>query len=570
MIVMPGAVPAEAIESSQRSHARGAPFDRRLLRWSRATRPYLAITVAIGTLTALLVLAQAWLIATIVSGAAVDGGTLASLAMPVWLLLAVVIGRAVLAWCSEWSANRSSARVKSDLRVALASRSVDLGADGLPLADAGDVVTLTTQGIDALDGYFSRYLPQLVLAVVVPAAVIIAMATQDWVAAAIVTLTLPLIPVFMAVIGMSAQRSTDQQLRALQKLASRFLDTIAGLSTLKIFGRARDEEANVRAADDAYRRTTMATLRLAFLSSLVLEFIASIAVALVAVAVGLRLLHGHLDFHTALFVLVVAPEAYLPLRRVGASFHASAPGLSAAADAFEVLDRPRRARVGGVAVSAAGCGPIDVGAVSVWYPGRSEPALRTVSLVIEPGEVLALTGPSGCGKSTLLAVLLGLVRPTTGTVRVGGVDLEAVDLELWRESIGWVPQRPHLFAVSVAENVRLARPGASDADVLAALDAAGLREVVDRLPHGAETVLGERGAGLSAGQRQRVALARAFVRDAPLVLLDEPTANLDGVTEAAVLDAIDRLVAGRTVVIAAHRPRLVAFADRRVALDRAR
>jgi ATP-binding cassette, subfamily C, bacterial CydCD len=291
-----------------------------------------------------------------------------------------------------------------------------------------------------------------------------------------------------------------------------------------------------------------------------LELLATVSVALVAVAVGLRLLGGDMSFRAALFVLVLAPEAYLPLRALGANYHASADGLQAAQDIFALLDQPGATPTGGT-VRAAGTA-IHISGLQVTYPGRRLPALDGAELLVLPGETVAVTGPSGCGKSTLLSVILGLRVPDGGSVRLGGVDLADLDLEDWRGHIGWVPQRPHLFARSVADNVRLGRSSASDAAVAAALQDAGLADVVRRLPRGPDTVLGHGGAGLSAGERQRLALARAFVRDAPVLLLDEPTAGLDGETEADVLAAVGRLVTGRTAVIVAHRPALAALADR--------
>jgi ABC-type transport system involved in cytochrome bd biosynthesis fused ATPase/permease subunit len=271
---------------------------------------------------------------------------------------------------------------------------------------------------------------------------------------------------------------------------------------------------------------------------------------------------GHLGLRTALMVLVLAPEAYLPLRQLGANYHASSEGVAAAEQIFAVLEMPlpapgHRHQVPDPAVSS-----IEIERLCVQYPGRARPALDGVSLTIAPGEVLAITGPSGCGKSTLLGVMLGFVSPHTGSVRVGGVDLGELDGDAWRAQVSWMPQRPHLFAASIADNIRLGRPDATSAEVASAVAAAGLREVVARAPSGLETMLGDDGAGLSVGERQRVALARACLRDAPLLLLDEPTANLDGRTEDEVLAALRRLLAGRTVVLVAHRPALVSLADR--------
>jgi thiol reductant ABC exporter CydD subunit len=543
---------------------RGGPLDPRLLRYARTTRRFLVLAVAVGGVTALLLIAQAWLIAHVVAGAFLDHRSLSSLRGALLELLAVIAGRSVLAWGAERAAHRASAEAKSELRRATTEHVAGLGPAGLEESDAGRLTTLMTTGIDALDGYFARYLPQLFLAVIVPVAVIAVVAGADWVSAVLIAVSLPLIPLFMALVGATTRDRTVARMRSLQKLAGHFLDVVAGLPTLKVFGRAKAQARSIADVTNRYRATTLATLRLTFLSSLILELLATVSVALVAVAVGLRLLDGDMSFRDALFVLVLAPEAYLPLRALGANYHASADGMQAAQDVFALLEQSGPTPAGGTTKAADVS--IRISGVKMTYSGRRVPALDRAELVVDPGETVAVTGPSGCGKSTLLAVVLGLRLPDAGMVSLGGVNLADLDLDDWRRQIGWVPQRPHLFARSVADNVRLGRPDASDADVAAALEAAGLNEVVRRLPRGADTRLGEGGAGLSAGESQRVSLARAFVRDAPLLVLDEPTASLDGQTEAEVLEAVRRLVGGRTALIVAHRPALAALADRVVEL----
>ncbi|ATZ25614.1 ATP-binding/permease protein CydD [Streptomyces lavendulae subsp. lavendulae] len=537
------------------------PIDPRLLRYARSTRLFLGAVVALGLAGAGLVVGQAMLIAEIVVGAFEEGLDGGALRTPLLLLAAVALGRGLVAWLTELAAHRASAAVKSELRGRLLERAADLGPGRLDGHRTGSLVALATRGVDALDDYFSRYLPQLGLAVVVPVAVLARIVTEDWVSAAIIVVTLPLIPLFMILIGMATQNRMDRQWRLLSRLSGHFLDVVSGLPTLKVFGRAKAQAESIRSITDDYRRATMRTLRIAFLSSFALELLATLSVALVAVTIGMRLVHGELDLYTGLVILVLAPEAYLPLRQVGAQYHAAAEGLAAAEQIFEVLETPAPAPGGGAPVPADGL-RIEFDAVEVRYEGRSASSPGPVSFTVAPGECVALTGPSGAGKSTLLHVLLGFVTPTGGRVRIGDADLDGLSLEQWRERVAWVPQRPHLFAGTIAENVRLARPGASDEAVEAALRDAGAWEFVSALPGGTRTPLGEGGVGLSAGQRQRLALARAFLADRPVLLLDEPTAALDGGTEAAVVEAVRRLAVGRTVLLVVHRPALLAVADR--------
>ncbi|MDQ1037430.1 ATP-binding cassette subfamily C protein CydCD [Streptomyces sp. V3I8] len=539
------------------------PIDPRLLRYARATRFFLMTVVGLGVVGAGLVIAQAMLIAEVVVGAFQRGLTTGELRTPLLLLASVAIGRALVSWLTELAAHRASAAVKSELRGRLLERAGELGPGWLNGQRTGSLIALATRGVDALDDYFSRYLPQLGLAVVVPVAVLARIVTEDWVSAAIIVGTLPLIPVFMMLIGWVTQSQTDRQWHLLSRLSGHFLDVVAGLPTLKVFGRAKAQAESIRRITGEYRQATMRTLRIAFISSFALELLATLSVALVAVTIGMRLVHGEMELYDGLVVLILAPEAYLPLRQVGTQYHAAAEGLSAAEEIFSVLETPVRAPGTGAVPSS---GELRFEGVTVRYPGRSADAVTDVSFAVRPGETVALVGPSGVGKTTLLNVLLGFVEPTAGRVGAGGVDLAEADIEEWRAQVAWVPQRPHLFAGSVAENVRLARPGADDAAVREALADAGALEFVDALPDGPDTVLGEDGAGLSAGQRQRLALARAFLADRPVLLLDEPTAALDGATEAQVVEAVRRLAVGRTVLLVVHRPALLAVADRVVRL----
>ncbi|MEU3499665.1 thiol reductant ABC exporter subunit CydD, partial [Streptomyces hundungensis] len=410
------------------------PIDARLLRYARATRFFLAAVVALGLVGAGLIIAQAMLIAEVVVGAFKDGHDAAGLRTSLLLLAAVAVGRGLVSWLTELAANKASAAVKSELRGRLLERAARLGPQWLSSQRTGSLVALATRGVDALDDYFARYLPQLGLAVVVPVAVLARIVTEDWVSAATIVVTLPLIPLFMALIGWATQSQMDRQWRLLSRLSGHFLDVVAGLPTLKVFGRAKAQAESIKAITSDYRRVTLKTLRIAFISSFALELLATISVALVAVGVGMRLVHGDLDLYTGLVILVLAPEAYLPLRQVGAQYHAAAEGLSAAEEIFEVLQTPLPQ--GGTGPVPAGPVRLELDRVTVRHPGRTEPSLADASLVVEPGETVALTGPSGVGKSTLLHALLGFVTPQdAGRVLVSGADLATLSLTQWRERI---------------------------------------------------------------------------------------------------------------------------------------
>ncbi|WP_354645002.1 thiol reductant ABC exporter subunit CydD [Kitasatospora camelliae] len=531
------------------------PVDPRLLAHARTTRAFLAGSVILGGAGAVLVVAQASLIAEIVVRAFQQHSY--DLTGPLLGLALVALGRAAVAWLTELAAHRSVARVKSTLRRRLLEHATALGPAYLTGRRTGELTTLATRGIDALDDYFARYLPQLALAVVVPAVVLARILGADWESAAIIAVTLPLIPLFMVLIGMATQSRMDRQWAGLSRLSHHFLDVVAGLPTLKVFNRAKHQARTIARITDDYRRATLKTLRIAFLSSFALELLSTLSVALVAVSIGFRLVNGTLDLETGLLVLVLAPEVYLPIRQVGALYHSSVEGLTAAGEIFEVLQTPLPA--GGThPVPPLDRAVITLADVTVTHPGRSHPALDGLSLTLPPGRTTAITGPSGAGKSTLVSVLLGFTPPDRGRVLIDGRDLADHDLDGWRRQIAWVPQHPYLFAGTVAENVRLARPDATDLqvrDALAAAHADGFAEP--------GTVLGEGGAGLSAGQRQRLALARALLTDRPLLVLDEPTANLDGASEAAIVTALAALRGHRTILLIAHRPALLTTADHR-------
>jgi len=551
------------------------PVDPRLLRYARAARRQLVTTVALGIVATGAILAQASLLAHALATAARGQAAAAALWGTLAALLGVVAVRVAVTYGGEVCALRAAATVKSQLRRALAARAVGLGPawSGGPGGQGGqgaEVAALATRGLDGLDPYFARYLPQLVLAVAVPVAVLARVAAADWISAVLIAATLPLIPLFAVLVGWHTKAQTRRQWRLLATLAGHFLDVVEGLPTLKVFGRAKAQEKVIAEVTGAYRSATMSALRVAFLSALVLELTAAVATALVAVEVGLRLLYGHMGYETALLVLLLTPEAFLPLRAVAAQFHASMEGAAAAGRVLEILETepalgPRpipRTRAADLHTDE-----IALNAVTAAYPGRDRPALRELSLAIRPGERVAVTGPSGAGKSTLLALLLGFVQPAAGTIQAGGTDLAAIDLGRWRAQIAWVPQQPHLFAGTAADNIALGSPGIGLDAIRRAAELTGAAEFIEELPRGYREELGERGLRLSAGQRQKIALARAFLRDARLLLLDEPAAHLDPASARRLWETVEALAAGRTLVLVSHCRGWEGLASRVISLD---
>lgn len=538
------------------------PLDPRLLQRARAARRYVVRTAALGAATAALVVAQALLLAAALAPVIAGSATWDDVAPTVGWIALVVAARVAVTAAQERFAHRSATRAVAELREQVLTRAVELGPRWLA-ADPG-VATLATRGLDALDPYFVRYLPQLLLAVTVTPGALAVVAGLDRVAALTIAGTLPLVPLFMWLIGRMTAGYSDRRLAVLEHLGHQVLDLVAGLPTLQALGRHRGPATRVQELGDAHRRATMGTLRVAFLSGMVLELLTTLSVALVAVGIGFRLVDGGIDLRTGLAVLILAPEVYLPLRQVGAHFHASADGVAAAERAFAVLAQ---------AAPAAGSRPapdlrsttVRLRGVSVAAPDRARLAPAGLDLDVPPGAVVALAGPNGAGKSTAVAVLLGLLRPDRGDVVLapqdgGEIPLREVDARSWWDQIAWVPQRPVLEPGSVQDAVGHGRVPQADLDRAAALT--GFDTVVAELPGGWDARIGQGGAGLSVGQRQRLALTRALVAPSALVILDEPTAHLDGAAENQVLAAVSALrAAGRTVLLVAHRPALLAAAD---------
>ena len=535
-----------------------APLDPRLVRRARATRPFLAGLCVVGVATALLILAQAWLLSRGVSSV-FAAHHLDGVAMWCGLLAAVFCGRACLAWLQESLAHRASASVKSQLRRDILQARLSRPTDAT--MPSGTLISLMTTGLDALDGYYSKYLPQLVLAVIVPVVLATAIGLNDLTSVVIVVVTIPLIPVFMALIGWRTEAAVAKRFKVATRLANHFADLVAGLPTLQVFGRARAQLEGLRRTEAANRSETMRTLRISFLSSFVLELLATLSVALVAVTVGFRVAAGGMDLRTSLFILILAPEVFLPVRQVGVLFHDAADGMAAAEVSFGLIESGRpTAPKSDVEIASPREVPVVISGLTHTYEGTDRAAPDGLSLRIEPGSVVALVGHSGGGKTTALSCVLGFIDPDSGSILVGDRELIGADESVWqswRRQLAYVPQVPAMMAGTVAENIRLGCSDAPEAMLRDALDRCGAAAIPlnKRIDDDAE--------GLSAGERRRVALARALVRveqaEAGLLVLDEPTAGLDADTEATVLEAVR--ASGASVLVVSHRRNIIAAAD---------
>jgi len=542
-------------------------LDPRLVRRTRAVRVLLGVDVALGIASTLLVLVQAALLARVVARG-FQGANLHAVAPEVALLALAFAARGALAWGFEVAGGRAAQSALSDLRLELAGRRLHAQPAALDGVEAGELAAASVQGLDGLEAYFGRYLPQLVLACIAPVAILVTVGAIDPISAFVMLLTLPLVPVFMWLIGKYTAERTRERWLTLRLLSTHFLDVVRGLPTLRAFNRGQAQAETIAEVDEGYRRAAMGTLRVSFLSGSVLELAATLGVALVAVEIGVRLVDGGLGLQAGLTVLVLAPELYAPLRALGAQFHASADGLAVAERVLGLLEAPAEIDAGGMLVPPSPAArAVQFRSVSFSYPSRPVPVLEQLDLTLPPGQMVALVGESGAGKSTVASLLLRLAEPSTGQISIGGVDLAACDTAAWRKFVAWVPQRPTIFRGTVTDNIRLGDPDASDEGVRAAASLAGADGFVRRLPDGYETLVGDGGRPLSAGERRRLALARAFLRDAPLVVLDEPTADLDAESAALVAEAVERLRRGRTVLVIAHRPELFGRADRVVVLD---
>lgn len=545
-------------------------LDRRLLSLLRHTKPAFVLSVVLGVVGGALAVWQAWLLARAINAAFLLGHARERLGSVLALLLGVILVRAVVAFGAEAASSRVALRIKNVLRDRLVDRVVSRGPCGLRTQQSGELVHVLVDGVEAVDAYFSQYLPQLILAVAIPLTVLAVVFPLDLLSGVVLVITAPLIPLFMVLIGRVANARTQVQWQALGRMGAYFLDVLQGLTTLKLLGRSRQECERVERVGERYRRTTMEVLRVTFLSALVLELLTTLSTAVVAVEIGLRLLYNRLEFEQAFVILLLAPEFYLPLRMLGARFHAGMSGAAAANRIFAILEAPGTAYGKPDAAADIAPGPIKLHGVTVRHGNREHAALDNVSLRIEAGRHTVIVGPTGSGKSTLVNLLMCFMEPDEGAITVNGKALKGFGGHGWRNNVAWVPQHPFLFHDTVEANIRLARPTATREQVIHAACLAEAHAFIQELPDGYNTVVGEQGTRLSGGQAQRIALARMFLKDAPLLILDEATSHLDAETEARVLRNLASCSQGRTVLTITHRGPCIALADHVVVLEQGR
>ncbi len=555
---------------SSTTNARTRRLDSRLIAEARIAPAALAASLGTNALLGVAVIVQALLLSQIINRVFLQGAQFDQVISLLLALLVVITLRAALSYASAMASARLAIQVRCDLRQRFVARLYALGPAYSREERSGSLVVSATDGIDRLDGYFRDYLPGLFAAVFLPLLILVVVLPLDLLTFLVMLVTAPLIPFFMALIGMAAGALARRQFAELSHLGAHFLDVMQGLTTLKLLNRSQYQVQTIRRITGRFREATMRVLRVAFLSAFTLELLATLSVAIVAVEIGVRLLNGRIGFEQALFLLVIAPEFYLPLRALSAKFHNATEGKAAAERLYEVLDAVPPAP------SPDGTAPVPhklairFERVSLAYEDGARPALADVSFGIEPGQRVALVGVSGSGKTTVANLLLRFVAPDAGRITVDGIDLSSIPAEQWRERIGWVSQSPYLFNTTIADNIRFSRPGASDAQVTAAARAARADTFIARLPDGYQTLCGERGLRLSGGQAQRIALARALLHDAPLLILDEPTSQLDPDGEAEIVRALAVLPPDRTVLIITHRLSVAVAADRIILMDNGR
>ena len=547
-------------------------LDKRLLQLLKFTRLPLGITIGSALLSGLSTIVQAWALAKIINRVFLQKADLSAISALFLLFVLISLFKAGMSSLSHTEGQRTAGILKQKLRAMLSLKIARLGPLYTAAEKSGELSNTIHVGVETLNAYFSQYIPQLFISAVIPVTILMVVFPFDMLSGFVFLLTAPIIPIFMILIGQTAQSMTQKQWKSLSRMSGHFLDVLQGITTLKIFGRSKQEADNVFKASEQFRRTTMKVLKIAFLSALVLEMAATISTAVIAVEIGLRLMYAKMSFEPALFILILAPEFYQPMRQLGARFHAGMEGVAAAQRIFEILNipeskNPKPGKTNSEYRKGKNGILIEFDNVCYRYPDAAVPALSHIHLQIRPDRVTALVGKSGAGKSTLANILLRFADSYSGSVYIEKQELQSIPKNNWRAEVSWMPQKPYLFHRSVAENILIARPRASFDEMKKAAQSAGLHDFVERLPKGYQTQIGEQGARFSGGQAQRLALARAFLKDAPLLILDEPASSLDPYLDAELQHAISELSLNRSVLLIAHRLNSVQKADQIIVLD---
>ncbi|MDR2257939.1 MAG: thiol reductant ABC exporter subunit CydD [Treponema sp.] len=568
-------------------------LNKNLLRETRGSRKFLFGTAAAGFVTGGLILAQAFLLARLADKVFLKGQNLEQVLPFFAVLIPIVSFRALFAWLEEWFALHLAHTAQTGLREAILAKIDRLGPVRLRTEQTGELLHLLTEGLEVLHAYFGKYMPQVFKSAIIPIMFFVMIFSRDWITGLILLFTAPMLPLFMMLIGKWSKTVTAKQWRVLDRMTGYFQDLFQGLTTLKTLNQSKQQGEKVEELSESFRRTSLEVLRVAFLSALTLELFSTLSIAMVAVGLGLRLLNGMLDFEPAFFLLLLAPEFYQPIRNLGTQYHASLNGVAAAERVYRFLETPEPETTEAAAAvpaapgaivetagddstgsagkrsvtgSAAGI-PVVFDHVEHRYGEARTESLKDVSFTLRAGQKTALVGPSGGGKTTILHLLLGFLSSTAGRILVDGEDLAGLDMAAWRRRIAWVPQKPWLFAGTIRENLLIGSPDTPDTALWEASEGLGIRSWLEGLPDGLDTRIGQGGRELSGGQRQLLAITRAWLRQSPLLLLDEAAANLDIFREEAVQEALICLMSGRTVLAAAHRLRTVSAMDRVLVIE---
>ncbi len=542
-------------------------FDKKLLELINWAKKHFILGIISGVLVAVFVILQSKLIATIVNSVFLAKGSLNTVAKIIFLFFAVSLLKSISISAQKYFSAKATETIKTKLRTSLVNKIFRIGPTFTSDNLSGEVNNTITEGVDKLDAYFRSYLPQVFLSAIVPILILIFVFPIDWISGFVFLLTAPVIPFFMVLIGEKASSLSKKQWKTLSFLSSHFFDVIQGLTTLKLFGQSKNQIKRISEISDEFRKTTLGVLKIAFLSALVLELLSTISIAIISVEIGLRLLYGKMEFVNAFFVLLLAPEFYLPLRVLGSSFHAGIDGVTASKSIFKILDKEETENL-----------PLDKNKfekrkftielknVSFKYESDNY-ALKKINLNIKSGEKIALVGKSGAGKTTLVNLIMKFIEPTDGEIFVNGIRYNSISRESWLENIAFLSQNPYLFNSSIKENIKLGNSDATDSDIKAAAEFAGIDRFIESLPKGYETIISENATSLSGGEAQRIALARAILKDAPILILDEPTANLDPEVEEEIENRINEFAQNKTVIIIAHRLNTIRRANKIIVMQ---